>query len=123
MLQSFALLARVTVVSFLFVISACSAAWAADGPYVCAGVPDLRVLLPASPAEGSRERELELARMHEIEAHRTPEQAAQAKADDAEESMFFFRTIFGAKFTRENVPKTAILSDRVRRMKSRSMTP
>jgi acid phosphatase (class A) len=114
MLQSIALLVRVTVASFLFVIGACSAAWAADGPYVRAAALDVRVLLPSPPAEGSPELELELARMHEIEARRTPEQAAQAKADDAEESMFFFRTIFGATFTREHLPKTAILSDRLR---------
>jgi hypothetical protein len=39
--QSFALLVRVTVATFLFVSGAGSAAWAADGPYVRAVARDI----------------------------------------------------------------------------------
>jgi acid phosphatase (class A) len=115
MFESLLRYARALAACLLFVFAAASAASADDGPYVRADQLDVRVLLPAPPAEGSPELELELARMHEIEARRTPEQAAQAKADDAEESMFFFRTIFGPKFNRQDLPLTAILSDRLRK--------
>jgi acid phosphatase (class A) len=98
----------------VFALAATAAASAADGPYLRSGELDVTVLLPSPPAEGSPELALELARIHEIEARRTPEQAAQAKADDAEESMFYLRTVFGAKFNRQTLPMTAILSDRLR---------
>jgi acid phosphatase (class A) len=101
-------------ISLLVLCSAVTAARADDGPYLKAGDLDVRVLLPPPPAEGSPELALELARIHEIEAKRTPEQAAQAKADDAEESMFYLRTVFGPKFNRQELPMTAILSDRLR---------
>jgi acid phosphatase (class A) len=106
--------ARTVAVCVLCIFGAMSAVSAADGPYLRADQLDVRVLLPTPPAEGSPELELELAKMHEIEAHRTPEQAAQAKADDAEESMFFFATVFGPKFNRKDLPMTSILSDRLR---------
>lgn len=105
--------ARVFAACTLFVLAANAAALAAGGPYVRADQLDVRVLLPAPPAEGSSDLELELAQMHEIEAHRTTQQAEQAKADDAEESIFYLRTIFGPKFTRANLPKTAFLSDQL----------
>jgi acid phosphatase (class A) len=98
----------------LMLCSAVTTARADDGPYLKASDLDVRVLLPSPPAEASPELALELARIHEIEAKRTPEQAAQAKADDAEESMFYLRTIFGPKFNRQELPMTAILSYRLR---------
>ena len=103
------------IASTLLFVSAGGLARADDGPYLRADQLDVRVLLPSPPAPGTPEHARELARIHEIEAHRTPRQAAQAKADDAEESMFYLKTVLGPKFTRENLPMTAILSDRLRR--------
>ena len=102
------------LMSVLFVIASSALAQADDGPYLRADQVDVRILLPSPPAEGSPQLALELAQIHEIEANRTPEQIAQAKADDAEESMFYLRTVMGPRFTRDTLPMTTLLSDRLR---------
>ncbi len=88
-------------------------AWA-DAPLL---VPleqfDVRAVLHAPPAEGSAQTAAELAELHRIEAARSPAALARAKADAADESVFLFRTVFGAGFTPARLPKTAAFFDRL----------
>ena len=74
---------------------------------------NIAALLPNPPATGSAALKADLAELHRIQETRTPAQIAHAKADEAEESMFAFKDVVGPRFTREALPKTALLSDHV----------
>jgi acid phosphatase (class A) len=76
-------------------------------------VLDLSLIIPAPPAQDSAVVKAELAELHQIELARTPAQVAAAQADDAEEDIFVFRTVLGAKFTAEALPLTAALGAHV----------
>src|SRR5579871_5640429 len=67
--------------------------------YIDTSALNIDALLPNPPAVGSPENNNELAELHRIENRRTPDEVAQAKADDAQEDMFAFKTVFGAAFT------------------------
>ncbi|SNS24234.1 acid phosphatase (class A) [Granulicella rosea] len=73
----------------------------------------LAALTPAPPAPDSAATQAELATLHRIETARSPAQVAAAKADDAEQDIFSYRTVFGAWFQPETLPLTAALSARV----------
>ena len=49
----------------------------------------------------------ELAELHRIETARTPEQAARAKADSTQETVFLFASALGDGFTAERLPVVA----------------
>lgn len=76
---------------------------------------DLILSPPLPDSAAGRE---ELAELHRIEQTRTEAQVAQAKADDAEEDMFAFKTVFGPQFTPEALPVTAALGDHVKNEQS-----
>jgi acid phosphatase (class A) len=70
---------------------------------------DLSLLIADPPAGASPANDAELAELHRIEETRTPAQVAAAKADDVEESIFVYRTVFGAGFNPTALPLTAEL--------------
>jgi acid phosphatase (class A) len=82
--------------------------------YFDATVLNMAELLPEPPAVDSAANKAELAELHRTELTRTPEQVAEAKADEDEESMFAFKTVFGAGFTAEALPVTAELGAHVK---------
>ena len=71
-------------------------------------------ILPTPPANDSWKTLEELAELHRIEQTRTPAEIKHAQDDDAEESIFSFADVMGAKFTKENLPLTALLSSHVK---------
>jgi acid phosphatase (class A) len=73
----------------------------------------LSSLLSAPAGDDSAATQAELAVLHRIEAARTPAQVAAARADDAEQDIFSFRTVLGPAFQAEALPLTAALSTRV----------
>jgi len=79
---------------------------------------DLKLLVPQPPAVDSAANKAELAELHSIEQRRTAEQAARAKADEDNESMFAFSTVLGAGFTAKALPITAELGEHVKNEQS-----
>jgi len=65
---------------------------------------DLSQLLAPPPAEGSARQKQEIAELLALQAKRTPEQAAFAKADE-ELSVIRFGIIFGPAFTADKLPQ------------------
>jgi acid phosphatase (class A) len=75
--------------------------------YIDPMVMNLPALIPDAPAADSAANKAELAELHQIEASRTPAQVAAAKADEAEEDLFLYKTVLGARFNAESLPLTA----------------
>jgi acid phosphatase (class A) len=67
-------------------------------------------LLSTPAAVGTPELAQELAQMHRVENARTPSQTEQAKADDADESVFLFASALGSAFKPEALPLTTALA-------------
>jgi acid phosphatase (class A) len=86
--------------------------------YIDSTVLHVGLQLPDPPAIGSQVNAAELGELHRIEASRTPEQAAQAKADEDEEDMFAFKTVLGTGFTPDALPLTAALGAHVKNEQS-----
>jgi acid phosphatase (class A) len=74
--------------------------------------------LPEPPSVESAANKAELAELHRIEAARTPGEIKKAKADDDEEDIFVFKTVFGTRFTPETLPLTAALGAHVKNEQS-----
>jgi len=81
--------------------------------YIDTKVLDLTLLVPPPPAQDSETTKAELAELHRIEQSRTPAQAAVAKADEDDQTIFVFRSVVGEKFTPEDLPLTAALGAHV----------
>ncbi len=112
---------------FAVAISLGASALAAAQPaqrysYLKPGQLEAATILPTPPANDSWKTIAELAELHRIEQTRTPAEVAQARADEAEESIFLFSGLLGTEFTREHLPLTALLSDRVRGSASVAMS-
>jgi acid phosphatase (class A) len=75
---------------------------------------DLTLILPPPPAQDSDITKAELADIHRIEKQRTPQQIAQAQADDKEEDIFIFKAALGPNFTADQLPLTTAFSGHVR---------
>ena len=86
--------------------------------YIDPMVLDLAVLVPQPPAVDSAANKAELAELHRIEQTRTPEQVAAAKADEADEDLFLYKTVLGAGFNAEALPVTAELGVHVKNEQS-----
>ncbi|SDE90681.1 phosphatase PAP2 family protein [Terriglobus roseus] len=84
---------------------------------------NLNVLIADPPAQNSTITDSELRELHAIESHRTNAQVAAAQADDAEEDIFVYHTIFGASFTAKNLPILAALSTDVHNEESVASVP
>ena len=63
--------------------------------YVDAAALNIGRLLPDPPPVDSAANKAELAEMHRIEASRTADEVAKAKADDGEEDMFVLKQCLG----------------------------
>jgi acid phosphatase (class A) len=81
--------------------------------FIHPGKLPLALIVPAPPAEGSEAAASELRELHRIQDARTPEQVKAAQADDAEEDIFIYKTVFGAGFNAQALPMTAALSAHV----------
>jgi len=82
--------------------------------YIDVSVLNVSDLVSDPPAAGSRANDAELAELHRIETGRTPEQVAKARADDAEQDIFVFKTALGPGFTPQALPITAALGAHVK---------
>jgi acid phosphatase (class A) len=69
--------------------------------------------LASPPAEGSPAHQAELAELRRIEATRAPADIAAAKSDGDDKSVFLFRSVFGEKFAKENLPTLDALASRL----------
>lgn len=74
--------------------------------------PDLIALLPPPPAPDSEADRADRAALLAIQKARTPEAAARAQRDRPVDA-FVFADLLGAGFSRENLPVTARLLDRM----------
>jgi acid phosphatase (class A) len=91
------------------------AAGAPKAPYyIDPTVMNLEAIVPDPPAIGSEVQKNELVEMHRIEKARTPEQAKTAKADEDNETIFLYQTVFGSAFNAESLPVIAELGNHVR---------
>jgi acid phosphatase (class A) len=86
--------------------------------YIDPAVLDLPALLPDPPASDSSIGKAELAELHKIEATRTSQQVAAARADENEEDIFAYKTVFGAGFDPQSLPLTTELSTHVKNEQS-----
>jgi acid phosphatase (class A) len=68
------------------------------------------LIIPGPPGDGSAATIAELKQLHEIQNTRTSQQVSQAQADDAEQDIFIYRSIFGSGFSPANLPVLASLS-------------
>jgi acid phosphatase (class A) len=73
----------------------------------------LQSLVLPPPAADSTTTKTEISLLHQIEAARTTAQVTAAQADDADQTIFIFRTLLGPAFTAEQLPLTAALSAHV----------
>ncbi|MBB4199576.1 acid phosphatase (class A) [Rhodoblastus sphagnicola] len=89
------------------------AAFAHDAAFVAPEQSEAILILPDPPAEGSDAQKADLARLHEIELTRTPQQVEVARADGANQTIFLFQNLFGEMFTQASLPLTAALGARV----------
>ena len=83
------------------------------GYFVDPSTLHLATILAAPPAKDSPIVADELTLLHNLESTRTPAQVAAAKADDAEQDIFSFRTVLGPTFAPDQLPLTAALSAHV----------
>ncbi len=86
--------------------------------YIDPVVLQLPSLIPNPPALGSAANQAELAELHRIEAARTPAQVAAARADEDEEDLFAYKTVFGPGFNPTALPVTAELGAHVKNEQS-----
>jgi acid phosphatase (class A) len=71
---------------------------------------DLALIIERPPGNNSAVTIAELKQLHDIENVRTVQEANEAKADDVEQDIFVYRSIFGSGFTPGNLPVLASLS-------------
>jgi len=72
------------------------------------------LILPPPPAPESAETKSELAELHRIQSERSQADLDAAIADDAQEDIFIFASVFGPGFNATALPKTAALGKKIR---------
>jgi acid phosphatase (class A) len=102
-----------TVATLSILVLLCAPAAAREG-FVTPEQSHPLEILATPPAPHSPTSDAELAELHRIENARTAEQAARAKADDDNQTIFLYRTVFGEKFTKENLPAVEALGARLK---------
>jgi acid phosphatase (class A) len=75
---------------------------------------DPAALLPEPPRDDSALGKAELAQLHVIDASRTPEETASAKADGAVKNVTIFAGVMGPGFDLDKLPATKALFQTVR---------
>jgi len=103
-----------TAATILIFAVLCAPAVARDAGFVTPEQSHPLEILATPPAPDSATAKAELAELHRIEAARTAEQAARAKADDENETIFLYKTVFGDKFAKENLPAVDALGARLK---------
>lgn len=104
-----------TMLTVLLSSAFCVPAMAAhEAIFVAAAQTRSDLILAAPPADDSATTKAELAELHAIEAARTPEQVARARADDALETMFLYADVLGPAFDAAHLPLTAAFALRVK---------
>lgn len=102
-----------TCLAALTLLVANAASAAADvKPYIDANAVDLLHILPPPPADDSAQTLKELGEILTIQVARTPAMAERARAD-SEENIWRFADVLGEKFSAANLPKLAMLSERL----------
>jgi acid phosphatase (class A) len=81
--------------------------------FVDPSILSLQSVVPPPPTSDSAVAKQELAQLHQIEAARTAAQVTAAQADDADQTIFVFRTVLGPMFAPDQLPLTAALSAQV----------
>ena len=82
--------------------------------YIDSTILDPTILVPAPPAVDSPANQADLAEVHRAEQARTPAQVAAAIADEKEEDLFVYKTVFGPGFSAQALPYTAALSAHIK---------
>lgn len=103
-----------TVATIAILLSLCSPVLARGANFVTPEQSHPLEILPAPPAPGSAASDAELAELHRIEAARTAEETARAKADDENQTIFLYKTLFGDKFIKEKLPAVDALGARLK---------
>ena len=75
---------------------------------------DFAALTPGPPAPGSEPDRQDMEEVLRAQRTRTSAEIQQAQADDKEEDIFVFASIFGAKFNAAELPLTAVFSQHLR---------
>ncbi|PWB92741.1 acid phosphatase [Methylosinus sporium] len=104
---------KTTAATIIILALLCAPAAAREG-FVTPEQSHPLAILPTPPAPHSATSDAELAELHRIESVRTAEQVASAQADDENQTIFLFKTVFGEKFTKENLPAVAALGARLK---------
>jgi acid phosphatase (class A) len=81
---------------------------AAQGHYLSSDDADLTKLLAPPPERDSAAQQRDLAAVLEVQRERTPQEVAGGIAD-VQKSVFRFADVLGARFSEQNLPKTAAL--------------
>ncbi len=115
---TFALVAASVAISAQTMAPAKPAATPKAAYYIDLTAMNLAALIPDPPAIGSAANDAQLAELQAIQATRTPAQVAAAKADEAEEDIFAYKTVFGPGFSAEALPVTAQLGAHVKNEQS-----
>ena len=87
---------------------------AAAGPFLPPNAVDVRAVLQDPPAAGSQAERAELDVLLQLQAVRTPAQAARCAEIEKETVFTFGADVAGARFTPENLPRTAAFFAAVR---------
>ncbi|MRW89928.1 phosphatase PAP2 family protein [Duganella sp. FT80W] len=89
-------------------------AFAAEPIFASPAQTHAQLILAAPPSADSAITRAELAELHRIQSSRTSAEEAQAKADEADESLYIYKTVLGEKFTPEALPLTTAFGKRVK---------
>jgi acid phosphatase (class A) len=100
----------ICALAFAFSLAANAQTAKKEAYFVEPSILSLPSLVLPPPVAGSPIAQAELSLLHQIENSRTKAEIAAAQADDADQTIFIFRTILGPAFTSEQLPLTAALS-------------
>ncbi|ATQ68232.1 MULTISPECIES: acid phosphatase [Methylosinus] len=103
---------KTLLVAFVLLLS-CGAACARESGLLAPERVDAHRHLPTPPEPGSPANDADLAELHRIEATRSEADVARARSDAADKSIFLFRSVFGDKFAKENLPALDALGARL----------
>ena len=113
---------KIIAATISILVALCAPAAAREGFVTPEQSRPLEILAtPAAP--GSKTSDAELAELHRIEAARTAEDVARARADEENQTIFLFKTVFGDEFTKENLPSVAALGARLKAEESANTGP